>query len=107
MISSEVESNLTIISVEQAGQYLPQHVSHSTRIAAASWCLTSVVLVYLYSGCLISFMTVPKFRPLVETLDELADHKELQIATLDTHFFQSMLLVRKYLASSFSLICIF
>ena len=33
------------------------------------WCLASVVLTYFDSGCLVSFVTVPKLRPIVENLN--------------------------------------
>ena len=57
------------------------------------WCLASVVLTYLYSGCLVSFVTVPKLRPIVENLDELANSSQLEVVTLKSHFFESYLLV--------------
>jgi hypothetical protein len=43
---------------------------------AGVWCLTMVVLVNAYTGTLMSYLTVPKLRPIVNTLEELAASSE-------------------------------
>ncbi len=47
---------------------------------AAGWFLAAIVLVNVYNGTLVSFLTVPKYEPIVGTLDELARSKTLKIA---------------------------
>lgn len=74
------------------GQYIPQRVTLSTRLAVTAWCLACTVLVYVYSGCLNSFVTVPKLKPLADTLDELAN-TDLQVCSFEGHFYADVLLV--------------
>ena len=53
---------------------------NSLRLVAAGWFLAAIVLVNVYNGTLVSFLTVPKYEPIVGTLDELARSKTLKIA---------------------------
>jgi hypothetical protein len=46
---------------------------------AGVWCLTMVVLVNAYTGTLMSYLTVPKLRPIVNTLEELAASSETRM----------------------------
>lgn len=68
-------------------------LGHATRLVAATWCLTAVVFIYLYSGCLTSFITIPKLRPLIESLDDLATSVDLELTILKNSVFESMILV--------------
>ena len=52
----------------------------SLRLVAAGWFLAAIVLVNVYNGTLVSFLTVPKYEPIVGTLDELARSKTLKLA---------------------------
>lgn len=44
----------------------------SLRLLAGTWCLMALVLTNSYAGCLRSFMTVPKMKPVPQSLEELA-----------------------------------
>ena len=90
-LTSRQQLNFNIISL--SGRSVSQFLSHSIRITMSAWCLACVVLTYLYSGCLVSFVTIPKLRPIVENLDELANSNQLEVATMKSHFFESYLLV--------------
>ena len=68
-------------------------LGHATRMIASGWCLTSVVFVYLYSGCLTSFITIPKLHPLIESLDDLSTSVDLELTILKNSVFESMVLV--------------
>lgn len=43
------------------------------------WCLATVVIGNAYTGTLTSFLTAPKFKPIINSLEELAasDHYKL------------------------------
>lgn len=47
-------------------------LGHATRVIAGAWCSSSVVFVYLYSGCLTSYLTAPRAYLLIESLEDLA-----------------------------------
>ncbi len=67
-------------------------LGHALRIVAGVWCLTSIVFVYLYSGCLTSFITIPKLRPLIESLDDLSTSVDLELTILKNSVFESIIL---------------
>ena len=46
-------------------------IGHSPRLLAAVWCLCTVVFIYVYVGILVSFLSVPKLRPIVNSLEDL------------------------------------
>ena len=48
---------------------------HSPRFVAAIWSLSAVVIIYLYVGTLISFLSVPKLRPIIFRLEDLPNSK--------------------------------
>lgn len=62
-------------------------------IVGAVWCLSCVVLIYLYTGVLISYITIPKVRPIVDSTEELANSDRLQVATIKNSIFETTLLV--------------
>lgn len=78
-----------------AGRVMPSvgPLGHATRIIAGVWCLVSIVFVYLYNGCLTSYITFPKMRPIIESLDQLANSAELELAILKNSVFESIILV--------------
>lgn len=52
---------------------------NSFRILAGFWLLGAMVLVNSYSGIVISSLTVPKMMPPIETLEDLAASKDVEI----------------------------
>ena len=48
-------------------------------IVVGVWCLITVVLANAYAGCLLSFMSVNKLGPIINSLDELALSKDTQL----------------------------
>jgi Ligand-gated ion channel len=50
------------------------------RLIAAGWCLAAIVLVNVYNGQLVSYLTVPKFETVVNSFNELAHSKTPQLA---------------------------
>ena len=65
----------------------------STRIALGAWCLASVILVALYAVNIISFVAVPKLKPFVNSIEELAYNNKLQVAVPKGTIFETILLV--------------
>lgn len=55
----------------------------------------SAALVYAYSCCIISYLTIPRSYLLVNSVEELANSKVLQVTTLKNSIFETTLLVRK------------
>lgn len=53
----------------------------SFRLAAATWCLIALVLVYGYNSQLISYVSVPKYYPVINTWDDLEKSETLSIAS--------------------------
>lgn len=49
------------------------------RIFGAFWLLMMTVLVYAYSGLLISCLTVPTMTKPIETLQDVADSKDITL----------------------------
>lgn len=80
------------------------HSPNSSPIVLSVWCLACVVLVYLYTGVLISYLTIPKMRPIVETVEELAESTRLQVVAIKNSIFESTLLVSSELFSSNSFV---
>ena len=48
---------------------------NAPRLLAAFWCLAAVVLTYAYVGSLVSFLSVPKVAPIIDSLDDLPSSK--------------------------------
>ncbi|XP_057376140.1 ionotropic receptor 93a-like [Daphnia carinata] len=71
---------MTVITGQ--GNCISPKAKLSLRLIAGLWCLTMVVLVNAYSSTLMSYLTVPKLTPIVNTLAELAVSRDSQI-TID------------------------
>ena len=72
---------------------------HSFRILAGFWLLAGIVLVNSYSGIVISSLTVPKMKPAVESLDDLAVNEDVGlILRLDTPIGQQILVCSIHIA---------
>lgn len=69
----------------------------ATRPVLAVWCLTSVILICYYSTGIISFLTVPKLRPVVNSIEELSSSSVLQVAAIKSSIFETIFLVFKIL----------
>lgn len=54
------------------------------NIVGATWCLMTVILINAYASNLISFLTVPKLNPIVESFEDLAASRDLKLA-VDTN----------------------
>ena len=53
--------------------------SRGSLLLLAIWCLMTVVLANAYGGVLFSFLSVTKLKQPINTLEELANSKEVQL----------------------------
>lgn len=58
------------------------HYTLATRLVVAAWCLISIVIVNSYTSSLVSHLMAPKFSPLINTVQDLADSREISIVVL-------------------------
>ena len=49
------------------------------RLAAVTWCLASFVLGGVYTGVVISFVTSPNYKPLVESIHDIARKSDVRL----------------------------
>ena len=70
--------------------------SLAKKLVVAVWCLIAVVFVNSYTSSLVSYLTAPRFVPLINTVQDLADSRELQVSSLKFTSIDSTLLVSIY-----------
>lgn len=61
---------------------------------AATWCLTSVVFIYVYTGVLTSILAVPKYVPIISNLEELATSSIMKPVTIKSTAVDEIMLVK-------------
>ena len=59
----------------------------------ATWCLTSIVFIYVYTGVLTSILAVPGYAPIINTLDELATSSSVKPVTIKSTAVDDIMLV--------------
>ena len=48
-----------------------------TRLVMGAWCLVGLCLTTAYSSVLVSFIIAPHYRPLVDSLEDLAQREDV------------------------------
>ena len=48
---------------------------NSSILLASMWCLVSIVFIHAYIGTFISFLTFPKLKPVISSLQDLPSSK--------------------------------
>ncbi|KAI9559878.1 hypothetical protein GHT06_013885 [Daphnia sinensis] len=76
-ISAELAMYGLVILLGQGGRLPCSRLS--LRLIAGSWCLMAVVLGYGFSGTLISNITAPKYDPVINTYEDMANSKTMRI----------------------------
>ena len=61
------------------GPYIPLRQT-SFRIVTGFWCLMTLVLINAYASNLISYLTVPKLQPVIQSLQHLSSSRDLKLA---------------------------
>lgn len=57
--------------------------SRGSYLLVGIWCLMAVVLANAYGGVLFSFLSVSKLEPALNSMEEVAQSKDVQILTQD------------------------
>ena len=65
----------------------------SIRLVGAAWALSAVVIVGVYNGVFISLLTVPTYTPIVNSLDDLANSKDVKFVTIRSTAVDAAILV--------------
>jgi len=65
----------------------------SIRIVIATWGLAGFLLVNYYSSLCISFLTIPITKPLIQSIEELRKHPEIQLVIDKNRNAEAFLLV--------------
>lgn len=52
----------------------------SLRISVGIWCLMAVILINGYAGNLVSYLAVPKMKPIIQSINDLATNEEIKLA---------------------------
>jgi len=68
--------------------------SRGSYIVVGAWCLVAVVLANAYAGTLFSYLSVSKLKPIVNSLEELAQSKDLQLIVQDKSELATRFLVK-------------
>ena len=66
------------------------------RILAGTWCVACFILITAYSSVLISFVTSPNYKPLIQSIYDLPKNEEIQI-TVDKGLYPDILFTVKHL----------
>ena len=71
--------------------------SLGSYILVGIWCLMAIVLAHTYAGNLFSFLSVAKLEPIINSLGELAQSKNLQVIVQDRSEMAIRFLVKNFL----------
>ena len=71
--------------------------SRASYIVVGMWCLVTVVLANAYGGVLFSFLSVTKLEQPINTLEELANSKDVTLLIPDRVELAERLLVRRFM----------
>ena len=75
------------------GQSIPYNSRLSLRIVLGFWLLMMIVLINAYTGVLTSLLTVPKLKPIPQSLEELAAMKDYRVTINKNHLLAIAFLV--------------
>ena len=77
------EKELSFYNLKK-GVTIRSRITHrfSLRVILTCWLLAIVVLINAYKSVLISYLTIPKLKPIPQSLEELAAMKEYRITIM-------------------------
>ena len=70
------------VTAGSGNRFITRH--NATKALALVWCLVVVVLIHGYIGKLISFLSVPKLKPIISSLEDLPASKLTWVIDRDT-----------------------
>ena len=68
-------------------------VRFSLRILVGVWLLIATVLVNSYSGTVVSYLTVPKLKPSINTFEDLVENEDVGLIIKDDVIIGQQILV--------------
>lgn len=83
-----------------AGQSIPYNSRLSLRIVLGFWLLMMIVLINAYTGVLTSLLTVPKLKPIPQSLEDLAAMKDYRVTINKNHLLAIAFLVHIFYPTS-------
>ena len=69
-------------------------VRFSVRILVGVWLLIATVLVNSYSGTVVSYLTVPKLKPSINTFEDLVENEDVGLIIKDDVIIGQQILVK-------------
>ena len=69
-------------------------VRFSLRILVGVWLLIATVLVNSYSGTVVSYLTVPKLKPSINTFEDLVENEDVGLIIKDDVIIGQQILVK-------------
>ncbi len=75
------------------GRNLPSNNRRSIKVMMFIWCLTTFVVVNVYSSCLTSYLSLIFERPDINSFSDLASNENYQLTTVETTLADIILLV--------------
>ena len=90
-----------LFDLSKIGKYIPYSTRLSLRILLGTWLLIVIVLYNVYTTTLTSYMTVPRFKQIPNSLEELAvsinqQHRECKLTLELNSVIADILLVGPY-----------
>jgi hypothetical protein len=82
-------------------------IRFSFRILVGGWLLVATVLVNSYSGTVVSYLTVPKMKPPINTFEDLANSKDVGILIKEDVVIGLQILVKYKMISVFRRVSVF
>ena len=67
--------------------------SAKLRLVGGSWCIAALILTTMYSDILIAFIMAPDIKPLVNSVQELADSDEVNLVVWAKYATEGYILV--------------
>ncbi len=86
--------NTAYLYAHKIGQFIGFKLRLSLHIVLGIWFLMMVVLINAYTGVLTSYMTVPKLKPIPQSLEQLATMKEYKVTVIKDSVLANSFLVR-------------
>ena len=76
-VLNHISMHVSQLNFLEQGNTVPYQSRQSFKILVGIWLLSMVVLIYAYSGVMTSLLTVPKLKPIVQTLEETIQQNRL------------------------------
>ena len=92
-LNSTILCSFYLIICSCLGIYSP-YAQHSFRILAGCWFLAALVLVNSYAGILASSLTLPKMKPAINSLEDLAASEDISLVLREDLVISQQILVR-------------